>query len=313
MVSSVGSPLLWTLFSIGIAIMLALDLGVFHRKAHEVKFKEALAWVCVWVSMALLFNVWIFYQYGSGTGLEFLTGYVIEYALSVDNIFVFLLILSFFKVPRVDQHHVIFWGIVGAVIMRGIFIFTGTALLHRFEWLIYIFGAFLIFTGIKTLQGRLEGHDPTQSWIARAARKCFRFTSDFQGSKFFTRVDGQLFATPLFLVLIIIEFTDVVFAVDSVPAVLAVTQDSFIVFTSNIFAILGLRSLFFLLSGAMRKFHYLKVGLGLILTFVGVKMTAAHFFKIPILISLGVIIGILVVALIASLIREKRRERREDA
>jgi tellurite resistance protein TerC len=305
---TVGSPLLWGAFSLLIVVMMALDLGVFHRKAHEVRFREALAWVLVWVTLACLFNGWIFHRFGGKTGLEFLTGYVIEYALSVDNIFVFLIILSYFKVPRIDQHHVIFWGILGALIMRGIFIFAGTALLNRFEWLIYIFGGFLIFTGIKTLQGKLEGHDPSKSLVVRLAARWFRFTPDLRGSKFFTHVDGKLHATPLFLVLIVVEFTDLVFAVDSVPAVLAVTRDPFIVFTSNIFAILGLRSLFFVLSGAMGRIHYLKLGLGLVLTFIGIKMTIAHFFKIPIGLSLLVVVTILTAAVLASLIR-KRRER----
>ncbi|MFH1263924.1 MAG: TerC family protein [Pseudomonadota bacterium] len=305
--ASVGSPLLWAVFGILVAIMMVLDLGVFHRKAHEVSFREALTWVIVWVGLALLFNGWIFWKIGSRSGLEFFTGYVIEYALSVDNIFVFLLVLSFFKVPGVYQHRVIFWGIVGALLMRGIFIFAGTSLLHRFAWLVYLFGGFLIVTGIKTLQGKLDQHDPARSPAYRLAAKYLRATPDFHGSKFFVRIDGSRYVTPLFIVLLVIEFTDLVFAVDSVPAVLAITRDPFIVYTSNIFAILGLRSLYFLLSGAMGKIHYLKLGLGLVLIFVGIKMVIADFFKIPIVLSLTVVVGILTAAIIASAIRKRRR------
>jgi tellurite resistance protein TerC len=307
MAESIGSPLLWTVFGLLVAVMMVLDLGVFHRKAHEPSFRESLIWVIVWVSLALAFNLWIFRSIGPRSGLEFLTGYVIEYALSVDNIFVFLIILSFFKVPRIDQHRVIFWGILGALVMRGLFVFAGTALLARFEWLVYLFGGFLVFTGIKTLQGKLEKHDPANSPAYRMAAKHLRLTPDFHGSRFFARIDSRTYATPLFVVLIVIEFTDLVFAVDSVPAVLAITRDPFIVYTSNIFAILGLRALYFLLSGAMGKIHYLKTGLGLVLVFVGIKMVAVDFIRIPIALSLGVVVAILGGSVVASMIRKKRR------
>jgi tellurite resistance protein TerC len=304
---SVGSPFLWTVFSALIVLMLAIDLGLFHRKPREVSIRESLSWVAVWITLALLFNLWILRSIGGRPALEFFTGYVIEYALSVDNLFVFLILLLHFQVPSRDQHRVIFWGILGAVVLRGVFIFTGTALLRSFEWLIYPMGAFLVLTGAKTMRQGEGVHDPTESVAFRLGRKYLRLTPGFHGSKFFVRQEGKLYATPLFLVLLLIDVADVVFAVDSVPAVLSITRDPFIVFTSNMFAILGLRALYFVLARAMGKIHYLKFGLGLVLIFVGGKMLVVNFVDVSVTTSLAVVGAILGSAVIASIVREKRK------
>ena len=310
---------LWAGFILVVLVLLALDLGVFHREAHAVSAKEAAIWTVVWITLALLFNgvIYLFWSWmmpGSAVSngeaaLEFLTGYLIEYSLSVDNIFVFVLIFSFFRVPAVYQHRVLFWGILGALVMRATLILVGTALIERFHWVLYLFGAFLVFTGIRMAFHKDEEIHPDDNPLIKLFRRLMPVTSDYEGHHFFIRRAGKLMATPLFLVLLLAESTDLIFALDSIPAIFAVTLDPFIVFTSNVCAILGLRSLYFLLAGAVDKFHYLKLGLATILTFVGVKMIVADIFDIPIVVSLLVIIGILGVAIGASLLRTRREER----
>jgi len=307
MIESIGSPTLWAGFTIFVVIMLALDLGLFHKSTHEVHFKEALAWVLVWLGLALLFNGAIWFWFGAQKALEFSTGYLIEYALSVDNLFVFLIILSYFSVPRRYQHRVIFWGILGAMVMRGVFIVAGSVLLQKFHALFYVFGAFLVFTGIKTIIDKGDKHDPSRNPVLRLFRRWIPITKDYHGSRFIVRENGKKYATPLLMVLVVIEMTDVIFAVDSVPAIFAVTHDPFIIYTSNIFAILGLRALYFVLSDFMGKLEYLKIGLGLVLTFVGIKMLIVEYYKIPIVISLGTIIGILGISVVASLVHRKKK------
>ncbi|MDX9947297.1 MAG: TerC family protein [Bacteroidales bacterium] len=301
------SPIFWVIFSIIIVVMLALDLGVFNKKSHEIKVKEALTWVGVWVSLALIFNLIVLTQFGKTKALEFLTAYVIEYSLSIDNIFVFIMVFSFFAVKREYQHKVLFWGILGAVVMRAIFIFAGVALINRFHWIVIIFGAFLVFTGLKMLFQREEAKvDPEKNGLVRLFRKFLPVTDQLHNDSFFVRKDKKIYATPLFIVLLIIESTDLIFAVDSIPAVLAISKDTFIVFTSNIFAILGLRSLYFAVSGIMGLFRFLKIGLALVLTFVGLKMLAAFFhFEIPVTLSLSIIISILLLSILASVIIKK--------
>jgi len=306
-----GQNWLWIGFNLFVLAMLALDLGVFHRKAHVVSAKEALTWSIVWISLAMVFNAVIYLYWdrmmpnseytNSEAGLAFFTGYLIEKALSVDNIFVFILIFSFFAVPAAYQHRVLFWGILGALVMRGVMIFAGAALLKQFHWVIYIFGAFLIFTGIRMALHRDEEMHPDQNPIVRLFRKLMPVTDEFVEDKFFVRRAGTLMATPLFLVLLIVESTDLVFAVDSIPAIFAVTQEPFIVYTSNIFAILGLRALYFLLANVMDKFQYLKLGLSAVLTFVGIKMVITDLYKIPVGVSLGIIALILSISVLASL------------
>ena len=298
---------LWIGFNIFVLLMLALDLGVFHRKAHIVTVKESIAWTVVWVTLALLFNLGIAHYMGDAKGLEFFTGYVIEKSLSVDNVFVFALLFSYFAVPPLYQHKVLFWGILGALIMRAIMIFLGAALIERFAWIIYVFGAFLILTGIKMIVKREEEIHPEHNPLVRWFKKLIPVTNDYRGDKFFVRENGVRMATPLFVVLLLVEFSDLIFAVDSIPAIFAVTRDPFIVYTSNVFAILGLRSLYFALAGVMDKFHYLKIGLGVVLSFVGVKMLLGHTaWKIDTHVSLGVIVGILAISVIASLLRPRK-------
>jgi len=299
---SIGSPGLWFGFTVFVLAMLALDLGVFHRKAHEVGVREGLVWTAIWVSLALLFNVAVYFWFGSERALEFLTGYVIEKALSVDNIFVFIVVFSAFAVPTKLQHRVLFWGILGALIMRAIFIVLGAALLQQFHWVIYIFGAFLVVTGIKLLIQRGDEVHPERNPLFRLFRRFVPSVSDYRDGHFTVVEAGKRYATPLLLVLVAIEATDLVFAVDSIPAIFAVTTDPFIVYTSNVFAILGLRSLYFALAGVMGKFHYLKVGLSLVLVFVGAKMLLGGIYKIPILASLGVIVVLLLGSVVASLL-----------
>ncbi|MBI4510495.1 MAG: TerC family protein [Deltaproteobacteria bacterium] len=302
-VQSVGSPLLWLGFTVFVLVMLVIDLGVFHREERTIRSREALAWVGVWVSLAMLFNLGIYFKFGSEKALEFLTGYLIEEALSVDNLFVFLVLFSYFRVPARLQHRVLFWGIVGAIVLRLTFILLGSALLQRFHWVMYVFGGFLLITGLKLLAEREEGEmHPERNPVLRLFRRFVPMVPDFRGGKFLVVENGKRMATPLLAVLVTVEATDVVFAVDSVPAIFAVTTDPFIIFTSNIFAILGLRSLFFLLSNMMEKFHYLKTGLGLILVFVGAKMVLADIYKIPITISLAVILTLLVFSVVISLL-----------
>ena len=301
---------LWGGFNAFILIMLALDLGVFHRKAHVVTIKESLTWTCVWVAMALLFNAGILHYMGSEKALEFFTGYVIEKSLSVDNVFVIALLFSYFAVPTLYQHKVLFWGILGALVMRAAMIALGAKLITEFAWIIYIFGAFLILTGIKMIVKSEEEIHPERNPVVRLFKRFMPVTSEYRGDKFFIREKGILMATPLFVVLLLVEFTDLIFAVDSIPAIFAVTKDPFIVYTSNVFAILGLRSLYFALSGVLDKFHYLKVGLGVVLSFVGVKMLLAHSpWKIDTLVSLGVIVIVLVASVVASLMWPKKLKR----
>jgi tellurite resistance protein TerC len=291
----------WIGFNAFVLAMLALDLGVFHRKAHVVRPREAMAWVAVWVALAMVFAGGLWFFKDAHHALTFLTGYVIEESLSVDNIFVIVLIFSYFRVPEKYQHRVLFWGIVGALLMRGLFIGLGTLLLARFHWIIYIFGGMLIVTGIRMAFKADDEFEGEQNPIVRFAKRLLPFSHEYDGQKFFTVANGKRLATPLFLVLVLVEFTDLIFAVDSIPAIFAVTRDPFLVYTSNIFAILGLRSLYFLLANVVYKFHLLKYGLAVILTFVGVKMVSDHWWTIPIYASLAVIVGVLAIAIGASL------------
>lgn len=300
---SVGTPVLWISFTLLVLVMLGLDLGVFHRRVHEVGVREALLWTVVWISLALVFNVAVYFWFGSERALEFLTGYLIEKALSVDNIFVFLVLFAYFAVPPALQHRVLFWGIVGALVMRAIFILLGAALLQSFHWVIYIFGGFLVLTGVKLLLQRGSELHPERNPLFRQFRRLLPAVGDFRGSRFTVVENGKRYATPLLLVLLAIEATDIVFAVDSIPAVFAVTNDPFIVYTSNIFAILGLRALYFVLAGVMGKFHYLKVGLALVLIFVGGKMAITDLYRVPIAVSLAVVASLLAGSVVLSLLR----------
>jgi tellurite resistance protein TerC len=300
--------ILWIAFNVFVLGMLALDLGIFHRKAHAVSIKEASIWSAVWILLALVFNLGIYFVWGQEKALEFLTGYVIEKSLSVDNLFVFLMIFQYFATPAIYQHRILFWGIVGALVMRAIFIATGAALLENFHWMIYVFGAFLIVTGIKML---LQGDDklePDKNPVVRLFQRWVPITNEYQGQRFFVRREGKIHATLLMLVLIVVETTDVIFAVDSIPAIFAITTDPFIVYTSNVFAILGLRALYFMLAGVMQMFVYLKVGLSFVLCFVGAKMLVVDFYKIPIGISLGVVAGILILSVAVSVLVRWKEE-----
>ena len=298
----------WVIFIAFVLAMLALDLGVFHRKMHVVHPKEASAWVAVWVGLALLFAAGLFFFYGHHVALRFLTGYVIEESLSVDNIFVMVLIFEYFKVPAICQHRVLFYGILGALVMRGLFIGLGTVLLARFHWVIYVFGAMLIVTGIRMVLKQDEEFEGERNPVVRAARRVLPLTDEFHGKHFFVVQHGRKLATPLFLVLVLVEVTDLVFAIDSIPAIFGVTRDPFIVFTSNIFAILGLRSMYFLLAAVVDRFYLLKYGIALILTFVGVKMIGEPWFHVEIVVSLGVIIGVLALSIAASLMWPQRQK-----
>lgn len=297
---------LWIGFNLFVILMLALDLGVFHRKNQEVKVKEALIWTFVWITLALIFNYGIYYFQGKEKALEFLAGYLIEKSLSVDNIFVFILIFSYFNVPALYQHKVLFWGIIGALVMRAIFIFAGVALINKFHWVIYIFAVFLVFTGIKMLLQREQKIDPDKNPVVRLFKKMFSVTDSFHGDKFFVTLNAKTFATPLFIVVLMVEVTDLIFAVDSIPAILAITKDPFIVYSSNVFAILGLRSLYFALAGMHKSFRYLKFGLSAILIFVGIKMFMSGFYPIPILMALIIIAVILLTSVIASLVIKQK-------
>jgi tellurite resistance protein TerC len=308
-IESVGSPALWAGFLTLILALLALDLGVLHRKDKEVSLREAAGWTAVWVSLAAAFGGFVWFKFGSEAALQYYTGYVVEEALSVDNVFVFSVILTFFGVPKLYQHRVLFWGILGALILRGVFIGAGAALLHNFHWVMYIFGAVLVYTGIKLLFHDDDDVDPSKNALVRIAKRLLPVTDSYQGNHFFVRQHGKLAATPLFLVLLAVEGTDVIFAVDSIPAIFAITKDPFIVYTSNIFAILGLRSLYFLVAGMIDKFHYLKLGLSGILMFIGVKMLISDIYHVHIAVSLAVIVGTLIVAIIASAIRARRLEK----
>ncbi len=304
----------WIGFNLFVLAMLAIDLGVFHREAHEVSMREAAAWSVLWISLALTFNLGIAYFMGAQAGLEFLTGYLIEKALSVDNIFVFVLIFAYFRVPPRYQHRVLFWGILGALVMRGAMIAAGAYLIHQFHWIIYVFGAFLVFTGLRMATQDEHAIEPEANPVIRLVRRVMPVTNVYHGQSFFVREatgpGGQLqrVATPLFVVLVLVETTDLIFAVDSIPAIFAVTRDPFLVYTSNVFAILGLRALYFLLAGIITKFHYLQLGLSIVLIFVGAKMLLTDIYKVPIVLSLGVIALILAGSVGASLLFPKEAE-----
>ena len=291
---------LWVGFNVFVLAMLALDLGVFHRKAHTISIKEASIWSVVWVCLAMIFNIGIYYAWGAEKALEFLTGYVIEKSLSVDNLFVFLMIFQYFSTPSEYQHRVLFWGILGALILRAVFIATGSALLSNFHWMIYVFGGFLVVTGIKMyLQGD-EKIEPEKNPVVRLFERFVPIIRKYDGHNFFIRREGKSYATLLMLVLIVVETTDVIFAIDSIPAIFAITDDPFIIYTSNVFAILGLRALYFMLAGVMEMFVYLKIGLSVVLCFVGAKMMLIDIYKIPIGVSLTVIGSVLLLTIIAS-------------
>jgi tellurite resistance protein TerC len=307
-VNSVGGPVAWAIFGVIVVAMLSLDLGIFHRRAHAVSFKEAAWWSVIWISLALAFNVFVYFRFGGDKAVEFFQAWLIEKALSVDNLFVFLAAFSYFAVPAHLQHRVLFWGILGALVTRGIFIALGAALLATFHWVMYVFGAILIITAIRLIVGPEEEIHPERNPVIKVFRRFVPVTSEYEGPRFVVRRDGRSFATPLLLVLVVIEASDVVFAVDSIPAVFAVTRDVFIVYTSNIFAIFGLRALTFLVASLVRRLHYLKPGLAAVLAFVGIKMILADRMPISDLISLAVVAGILLLSAIASLLFGPRQE-----
>jgi tellurite resistance protein TerC len=294
---------LWIVFNAFVLAMLALDLGVFHRKAHVVNIKEALGWSGIWIGLAFLFNLGIYFWWGRDTALEFLAAYLIEKSLSVDNIFIFVLIFSYFQVPSLYQHKVLFWGILGALIMRALFIAAGVTLIQKFHWIIYVFGALLIITGIRMALHKDKEIHPERNPVLRLFRRFVPTVKHYEGSSFFVKIDRRSFATPLFVVLLLVETTDVIFAIDSIPAVLAITTDPFIVYTSNVLAILGLRALYFALAGIMQLFHYLHYGLSAILVFVGSKMLLADIYKIPIGNALCVLAAILLISVLMSVLR----------
>lgn len=291
----------WVGFNAFVLVLLALDLGVFHRTAHEVPLREAATWSAVWISLALAFNALLYFWQGPEVGIQFLTGYLIEKSLSIDNIFVFVLIFGTLGVPAMYQHRVLFWGIVSALVLRGAMIAAGTVLIERFHWIIYVFGAFLIVTGIKMAVQKARTIDPEASVVVRLARRLVPVSAHYDGQRFITRIDGRRAITPLLLALLLVEVTDVIFAVDSIPAIFAITTDPFIVYTSNVMAILGLRSLYFLLAGVVHKFHLLKLGLALVLVFVGAKMVAVDVYKVPTAVSLLVITALIGGSVVASL------------
>lgn len=304
---------LFIMFNIFILLLLGVDLGVFHKKVHAISVKEAVVWSIVWIVLALVFNAGVFLFAGSAKGLEFLTGYLIERALSFDNIFVFVVIFSYFGVPAQYQHKALFWGVLGALVTRSLFIAAGTALITKFEWVLYIFGVILVVSGWKIMFQKGTQVHPEKNVFIRIARKLFPVTHAHEFSKFVVRDAGKVFITPLFLVLITIETTDVMFALDSIPAVFGVTRDPFIVYSSNVFAILGLRATYFLLAGIMDTFYYLSYGLSIILIFIGVKMLLEVVYPVPTTIALLVVVGILIVAVIASLVRNKRLAKRASS
>lgn len=292
---------MWVGFNLFVVLMLALDLGVFHKKQHVVKVKEALIWSGIWIGLALLFNVGIYYTLGQQKALEFLTGYVVEKSLSIDNLFVFILLFGYFKVEPKLQHRVLFWGVLGAIVLRAIFIFAGVALINQFHWIIYIFGAFLVYSGIKMLfEKEDEEVHPDRNPVVKWIKRIYPVTSNDEKGSFFRRINHKLHITPLFIVLILIELSDLIFAVDSIPAILSISNDTYIVFTSNIFAIMGLRSLYFAVSEVMGLFRYLKYGLSAILAFVGIKMCISSIYEIPIGVSLLFILGTIVISILLS-------------
>lgn len=309
---SIGTPLFWTSFIAIVLVLLAIDLGVFNRKAHAVSVREATIWSIVWVLVSVSFGIWVYFHFGKQYGLEFFTGYLIEKALGVDNVFVFIIIFSYFSVPPKLHHRVLFWGILGALVMRAVFIVAGAALISAFHWTIYLFGAFLVFTGVKILlQGDAEV-EPQKNPVVKLFRRIVPMTTGYESGGFLVRHGGKLLATPLMLVLVTVEVSDLVFATDSIPAIFGITQDPFIVYTSNVCAILGLRALYFLLAAVIRRFTYLGAGLGVVLMFIGVKMLVSGFFEIPIGLSLGVVAAILIVSVVISLIFPPKNGGRES-
>lgn len=301
--------MMWIAFAVIMTVMFVLDLFVFNRKSHEIKFREALTWTVVWIGLAMLFNAGVWYVLGSAKALEFFTGYVIEESLSVDNLFVFIMIFSYFKVPRALQPKILKWGIIGALVMRGIFIMVGIGLIERFHWMVYVFGVILIYTGFKMAFGGDEEVHPENNPMVRLVRRFVPITKRARGDRFFIKRRGIWAATPLFLTLVVVESSDVIFAVDSIPAVLAVTHDPFIVYSSNIFAIMGLRSLYYLLAHVMEMFTHLKLGVSVILAFVGAKMLLSNVVEIPLVLSLGVIIGALTISILTSVLLTKKQHR----
>jgi tellurite resistance protein TerC len=297
-----GTPFLWLTFNLFVLAAIALDLGVFHRRPHKMETREAITWTLVWVGLSLGFGLGVMYFSGEQRGLEFFTGYVIEKALSVDNLFLFLVIFRAFAVDENIQHRVLEWGILGALVMRGVMIAAGAGLIERFSWVLYVFGAFLVFAGLHMLFAKKAEMHPEENRISRFARRHLRVTKEYTGSKFFVREGGKLFATPLFVVLLIVEITDITMAVDSIPAIFGITRDPFIVYTSNVFAILGLRAMYFLLAGVLGKLRYLTAGLSFVLAFIGAKMIVEPWVHISVEISLAVVAGILLVALAGSLL-----------
>jgi tellurite resistance protein TerC len=298
---------LWVGFNVFVLALLALDLGVLHRKSHAISVREALIWTGIWTLLALAFNVGIYVYRGTEAGLQFLTGFLIERALSMDNIFVFLLIFSYFRVPNAYQYKVLFWGILGALVMRAALIAAGITLIQQFSWVLYVFGAFLIFTGIKLITARDKEIHPERNPLLRLFRRVMPVSADYDEDRFFVKRAGRLFATPLFVVLLVVETTDLVFALDSIPAILGITTDPFIVYTSNVFAILGLRALYFAVAGLVRLFRYLDYGLSAVLVFIGIKMLVADFYHLPVAAALGVVASILMVAVLASVLVPDRR------
>ena len=302
MVHSIGTPLFWTLFVLVVLFLLSIDLGVFHRHAHTVKVREAAIWSAIWIVLSLSFGVWVYTRFGKQFGLEFFTGYLIEYALSVDNVFVFIILFSYFAVPSRLHHRVLFWGILSALIMRACFIVAGAALISKFHWILYLFGLFLVFTGVKIIRQGDAEVEPERNPVVKLFRRLVPMTSSYESGKFFLKERGKLFATPLALVLVTVEATDVVFATDSIPAIFGITKDPFIVYTSNVCAILGLRSMYFLLAAVIRRFTYLGTGLGLVLIFIGFKMLMSSIYAVPIGISLALVACILAGSVIISLL-----------
>jgi tellurite resistance protein TerC len=303
-----GTLPLWVGFNLFVLIAIILDLGVFHRKAHKIGIREALLWSVLWIALALSFGFFVWHSYGAQTGLEYLTGYVIEKALSVDNLFVFLVIFRSFRVDQSVQHRVLAWGILGALVMRGLMIATGAAMIARFDWLLPLFGLFLVYTGLHMLWKRNKEVHYDKNPIFRFASKHLRVTREYSGASFFVREHGRLSATPLFLVLLIVEISDVTFAVDSIPAIFGITRDPFIVYTSNVFAILGLRALYFLLGGVLDYFQYLGIGLALVLLFIGTKMSAEPWLHISVIVSLSVVAGILLLSMLASFLSKQKKK-----
>jgi tellurite resistance protein TerC len=299
--------LFWILFNVFVLVMLALDLGVFNRRVHTVSFREALGWSAMWIGLATAFAILVYFWHGRTESLEFATGYVIELSLSIDNLFVFLVIFRFFRVPSELQHRVLFWGILGALITRGIFILAGVSLIQRFHWLIYVFGALLVYSGLKLLRQGDEEVDPERNPLLKLFRKWIPVTENYEGEKFWVRRPG-LYATPLVVVLLVVETTDIVFAVDSIPAVLAITLNAFIVYTSNVFAILGLRSMYFAVAGMMDLFEYLHYGLSLVLVLIGAKMLVSHYYSVPTAVALGTVAGVIAISVVASVLFPRKKK-----